>query len=116
MEKIYSNSEEKYLKAVLLYAVRAVGGDTFGLFYDAEGAQPAHNSDYDWKDLFIKGLIKVAALLHGEYITYNPMCIIMPGGPLAATISLGFGGDYVAEFFADEVDQNTPDPGDGGEL
>lgn len=59
MTKYYADSEEKYLKGILLYAIEPTGGESIGLFYDAEGAQQAYDDDYDWEDLFLKGLIRV---------------------------------------------------------
>jgi len=74
MTKYYADSEEKYLKSVVLYGIQATGGVTTGLFYDAEGTQQAYDDDYDWEELFLKGLIRVN--LDAYNMITNPMAFI----------------------------------------
>lgn len=112
MEKIYANSEEKYLKGVVLYAIQATGGNTVGLFYDAEGTKQAYESDYDWKDLFMKGLIRVVTVSNGTIC--NPIGINDPN-QIVTTISLDISGLVGgARFFADEENESSDEGHHGG--
>ena len=106
MIKYYANSEEKYLKVIVLYAIQAVGGDTYGLFYDAEGTQQAHNSDYDWAGLFLKGLIRVNT---GDSFLYNPYKLSAASEPFL--LFLDSGSSFSANFFPDEENGSS---GGGG--
>jgi len=103
MEKIYANSEEKYLKAVVLYAIDS-DDDTF-LCYDAEGTQPAYNTDYDWKDLFLKGLIRVN--YNGVFV--NPYMY----GPIVNSVGLTF---YIGEDDKNMVFPTSPSEDENNEA
>ena len=107
----YANSEDKLLRGVLLYAIPAVGGDSIGLFYDSEGTEQVYNTDCDWVDLYIKGLIKIytSDLIEDQII--NPMSIGISKSDAMAT-SLFLGGSYYAKFFVKESsDQEDDGPG-----
>lgn len=65
MIKYYADSEEKYLKSVLLYAItNEVDGESITqAYYDPDGNKPVYNDDMPWEDMFIKGLITFCLIL-----------------------------------------------------
>ena len=94
----------------MLYAIRATGGESVGLFYDAEGTQQAHKSDYDWKDLFLKGLIRVCTIRPNNLC--NPYQLFLSDKePPMLLFNIYPEGSVAANFFPDEENGSAPGGG-----
>lgn len=110
MEKIYANSEEKWLKAVVLYAIEE--DNVASLFYDAEGTKPAFQEDLDWQDLFLKGLIRVCTnVQYGEVI--NPYMYVAKPESSPAYFAIDVEGERVNLYFRRLAGISGPIPLDG---